>query len=69
MAKPWLFEIWMSSGSGMRPGPKFSKLTDALHHVERHIGEASFAIKLPNGTWFETSDHEVIFARHSGSRA
>lgn len=46
-----LFEVWLSSGEGMYPGPKFRLLDDARRYVHEHRREASAAVKAPDGHW------------------
>lgn len=46
-----LYEIWMSCGHGMKPGPKFRFLEDARRYVTEHEAEASLAVKDPDGHW------------------
>jgi len=57
-----LYEIWMSRGHGLYPGPKFRYLDDARRYVEDHRGEASLAVKGPDGEW------EMIVARRRMAR-
>lgn len=61
--KPKLFEVWMSRGEGLKNGPRFGKLVDALNYVGAHLDEASFAIRLPEGGWFRNIDDRIIFPR------
>lgn len=63
MGKLGFFEVWVSSGVGMKPGPEFSRLTDALRYVGAHLDEGAFAIRLPNGMWFEDAEGGIIFSR------
>ena len=53
-----LYEVWLSSGTGLHVGPKFKLLQDAVRYVESHAAEASYAVRAPNGTW------ELIERRH-----
>jgi len=46
-----LYEVWMSHGVGLEPGPKFKNLDDACRFIDQHTGEASFAIRTPQHTW------------------
>jgi hypothetical protein len=47
------YEVWMTQGqgSGDTPDETFPTLQQALKFVEKHKGECSFAIRLPNGKW------------------
>lgn len=67
MTRPLLYEIWAIEASERKPGPRFASLTDALRYVARHLHEASFAIKRPDGRWFEDFEHNVVFPRTSHS--
>jgi len=57
-----LYEVWMSSGEGMYPGPKFRLLDDARRYVQEHRREASVAVRAPDGHW------AVILPRHRMAR-
>jgi len=46
-----MYEVWWSKGTGTHTGPKFQKLEDALRYIHDHSGEASFAIRNPEGAW------------------
>jgi len=47
------YEVWWSKGRGTHTGPRFGKLEDALRYVHHHAGEASFAIRNPQGRWYK----------------
>ena len=54
--KAWpKFEIWITQGqgSGDEPIEKHDNLEDALVAVKEMEGEGSFAIKLPDGRWYD----------------
>jgi len=57
-----LYEIWMSEGRGMKLGPRFRLLHDAERYIEEHRGEASLAVKSPDGKW------EMIASRRRMAR-
>jgi hypothetical protein len=46
-----VYEIWATQGQGGDKIAEFKSLADALAYVEQHEGEASYAIKYPNGQW------------------
>jgi len=48
-----IFEIWASQGQSGIKIEEVSSLEIALKYIEDHEGEASFAIKLPNGEWYK----------------
>jgi hypothetical protein len=52
-----LFEVWISRNDGLYPGPKFRLAHDAEEFIAEHAGEASFAVRAPDGHW------KVIAAR------
>lgn len=47
------YELWVSQGQGGSKEEEFDSLKEALDHVEKHKGEASFAILYPTGEWHE----------------
>ena len=53
-----LYEVWVSRGDGMRPGPRFRLLSDATRYVDEHDDGASLAVRAPDGRW------ELIVSRH-----
>jgi hypothetical protein len=52
-----LFEVWLSRGTGLEPGPRFRLLDDARRYVACHV-DASYAIRSPDGHW-ETFDRAI----------
>lgn len=48
-----MFEVWMTQGQGECKGPEFPSLREAYDYVKEHLGEGSFAIKNPDGSWAE----------------
>jgi hypothetical protein len=62
-----LYEVWFSRGEGFTCSAKFRQLEDARRHVEEHAGEASFAIRDPEGRW-ETYKRTIVPARHRLAR-
>ena len=48
-----MYEVWSSCGDGCQRGPRFRLLDDAVRYVTQHNGEASFAIRCPDGHWYE----------------
>lgn len=44
-------ELWASQGQSGSKTLEFNSLQDALKFIEEHLGEASYAIKYPNGEW------------------
>ena len=46
-----MYELWATQGQGGSKELEFKTLQEALDHVEQHKGEASFAIKYPDGKW------------------
>ena len=51
MRKDHLFEVWYSQGNGLHRGPSFKLRHDAVVYVEQHRGEATFAVREPDGKW------------------
>jgi hypothetical protein len=51
MERNHLYEVWFSRGAGLRRGPKFRARHDAERYVAEHWGEATFAVKAPDGHW------------------
>lgn len=51
MRSETLFEVWFSRGDGLRRGPRFRKRADAERYVLSREGEASFAVRAPDGHW------------------
>ncbi|MCA9678288.1 MAG: hypothetical protein H6709_09370 [Kofleriaceae bacterium] len=49
--QPALYEVWFSVGEGFHRGPAFRLLADAERYVVQHLGEASFALRRPDGHW------------------
>ena len=47
------FEVWATQGQGGVLDNTYPTLEEALAHVEKHKGEASFGIKYPSGNWHE----------------
>jgi len=57
-----MYEVWASTGHGTHVEARFRLLADAVRHVRDHAGEASFAIRQPDGTWYKRrSDGKSIF--------
>jgi len=48
-----MFEVWLSKGQGLVPGPRFRVLEDAVRHAEENRESASYAIRKPFGGWYE----------------
>ncbi len=46
-----LYEVWFSTGNGLHLGPRFRLGNDAERYVQQHLGEASFAVRAPDGHW------------------
>jgi len=46
-----LFQVWSSSGDGLKAGPRFRLLGDAIRFTNANAMEASFAIRGPSGNW------------------
>jgi len=46
-----MYELWVSQGQGGSKECVFDSLEEALKFVEDHAGQASFAIKYPDGTF------------------
>jgi hypothetical protein len=51
-----VYELWVTQGQGGSKEREFASLQEALDHVKEHVGEASFAIMLPNGSWYQWPD-------------
>lgn len=51
------YVIYVSQGMGGGPEEVFWTLEAALKYVEEHEHEASFAIRQPNGKWYNWSKH------------
>ena len=58
-----MYEIWWSKGFGTHTGPRFRKLEDALRYVHDHAGEASYAIRHPEGHWCKVDRTNRIASR------
>lgn len=58
-----MYEIWWSKGQGTEIGPKFKSLEDALNYVYSHEGEASFAVRMPDRSWYRNSTGTPVFSR------
>jgi len=58
------FELWATQGQGGAMQEEFPTLEEALLYVEQHKDDASFAIKLPDGSWYdwETGIESVSYA-------
>jgi hypothetical protein len=48
-----MYEVWATQGQGGCKVQEKVTLQEALDYVEEHIGEASFAIKKPDGEWYK----------------
>ena len=46
-----MYEVWATQGQGPGLVDKYNTLKEALEVIKEMEGEASFAIKLPNGRW------------------
>jgi hypothetical protein len=46
-----MYEIWATQGQGGIKIHETETLEEALKYILSHKGEASFAIKLPDGRW------------------
>lgn len=59
-----MYQVFYSSESeGLKPGPRFRLLKDALAHVDRDE-ERSYAIRAPDGTWHrDANSGRAIFGR------
>ena len=54
------YEVWWSKGQGSQRGPTFAHLEQALKYVSDHAGEASYAIRQPDGFDFEITVQQPI---------
>ena len=63
MGKLGFFEVWVSVGFGMQPGPEFNELAQALRYIGARLEDGAFAIRLPNGTWLENPSGGILFSR------
>jgi hypothetical protein len=61
-----MYEVWMSTGGALRPGPRFRSLADALFHVRTHAARGSFAIRTPDGRWHRDTTGRSILGRREG---
>ena len=57
------YEVWWSKGQGSQCGPRFTSLEQALKYVAEHAGQASFAIRQPDDTWYRNANGTVVFSR------
>lgn len=48
-----MYELWATQGQGGSKELEFATLEEALEHVKKHAGEASFAIKYPDKSWHQ----------------
>lgn len=47
------YKLWVTQGQGGSVEAEFVTLDEALAHVERLAGQASFAIEYPDGTYHD----------------
>lgn len=64
-----MFAVYLSMGSGLRPGPRFRLLVDAKRFVTENRRRGSFAILEPNGNWHTWPSGEVILPRRNPASA
>jgi succinate dehydrogenase/fumarate reductase flavoprotein subunit len=64
-----IFEIWWSQGGGVRRGPGFRWIEDAIRYVQEHRDEATHAIRLRGGPWHRWEDGSVFLRRVAGAVA
>ena len=58
-----LYELWVTQGQEPAGGSCeliFGSLEEAIEYVDSHYSEASFGIKLPDGTWHKWPDPKDI---------
>jgi hypothetical protein len=49
---PRLYNVFVYAQDGLRRGPGFLNLEDALRHVGEHSADGLFAIRKPDGHWY-----------------
>jgi len=54
-----MYKLWATQGQGGSVDATFDTLEEAIAAAERMKGEASFAIELPDGTFYEWKDDEL----------
>ena len=58
-----MYQIWTSGGSGLKKGPRFAALRDAVRFASRHRLVASCAIALPSGGFHRFEHYGCILHR------
>lgn len=58
-----MYQIFVSGGGRLEPGPRFRWLKDAVRFVESCGGTKSYAIRDPDGGWCRDSAGRSIFGR------
>ncbi len=53
-----MYKVHWSQGQGDSVGPEFNTLEEALIEVMSEAGNASQAIELPDGSWYEFTEQE-----------
>jgi len=53
-----MYTVWATQGQGSSPDGKFETLEEALKYVEKCTGHASFAIQLPDGTYYKWEENK-----------
>ncbi len=56
-----VYEVWATQGQGGIKESEHPTLEEALAYVTKHKGEASFAIKYPNGSWYDWEWEDVTY--------
>ena len=63
MNRKQLFQVWKSIGQGLRRGPRFASLDDAVRFAFSHQNNASYAIQMPSGNWHKFGRNSCILHR------
>jgi len=48
-----MYEVWCAAGDGLRPGPRFRLLADALRYIEAQPERERFGVRRPDGDWHD----------------
>lgn len=56
----YLYIVYASKGDGLERGPGFRHYADALRYIGAHWGEASFAVRSPEGRFVSWKRPPVV---------
>jgi hypothetical protein len=55
-----LYQVWLSMGHGLQPGPRFRLLDDAIRYTSNNSRQASFAVRGPGGEWVHIQPRDIV---------